>query len=130
MKDEWYYIDNIDTIDSPSLVIYRQRVHENIGTLLSMTDDVKRLRPHVKTNKTKEITDMMMNAGINKFKCATIAEAEMLALSFADDVLLAYQPSIPKLKRFLELIEKYPQQNFHALSIILFLQKILAMKLS
>ena len=115
MKNEWYYIDDIDTIDSPALVIYRERVIENIGMLLSMADDVKRLRPHVKTHKAKEVADMMVNAEINKFKCATIAEAEMLALSFAHDVLLAYQPTTPKLKRFLELIEKYPGTKFSCL---------------
>src|SRR5665811_163296 len=95
-------IDDIDTIDSPALVIYRQRVLENISKLLSMIDDVERLRPHGKTHKAKEAADLLMNAGINKFKCATIAEAEMLALSLAPDVLLAYQPTVPKLKRYIE----------------------------
>ena len=50
---EWYVINNIDTIDSPSLVIYYDRVVENIKLLTSMIDDVKRLRPHVNTHKYK-----------------------------------------------------------------------------
>ena len=79
-KDRWYAITNIDALDSPALVVYPDRVEKNISVLVSMVDDVKRLRPHVKTHKTKEATLLMMDAGINKFKCATIAEAEMLAI--------------------------------------------------
>jgi D-threonine aldolase len=113
--DHWYPINDIKTIDSPALIIYRERVAENIQTLLSMIDDVKRLRPHVKTHKSIEATSLLMSAGIDKFKCATIAEAEMLAISFAPDVLLAYQPTGPKLQRFIDLIKKYPSTKFSCL---------------
>ncbi|KAA9042247.1 D-TA family PLP-dependent enzyme [Ginsengibacter hankyongi] len=113
--NSWYLINDIDTIDSPALVIYQDRVLENISTLLSMIDDVRRLRPHVKTHKSKEATALLMRAGITKFKCATIAEAEMLALSLALDVLLAYQPAGPKLMRFIEIIKRYPSTKFSCL---------------
>src|SRR5664279_1715190 len=99
-KSEWYLLKDIDAKDSPALVVYRERVLENINTLISMIDDVKRLRPHVKTHKSIDATRLLMDAGINKFKCATIAEAEMLGIAGAADVLLAYQPMGPKLKRF------------------------------
>ena len=112
---EWYLIQNIDTVDSPSLIIYEERVVENIRLLTSMIEDVKRLRPHVKTHKAKEAALLMMEAGITKFKCATIAEAEMLALANAHDVLLAYQPVGPKLHRFITLIGKYPATTFSCL---------------
>jgi D-serine deaminase-like pyridoxal phosphate-dependent protein len=80
-----------------------------------MIDDVQRLRPHIKTHKTKEATLLMMHSGINKFKCATIAEAEMLGMVSAPDVLLAYQPFGPKLKRFFALIKRYPSTKFSCL---------------
>lgn len=112
---EWYEINNIDEVDSPALVIYKKRVEENIRVLLSMIDDPQRLRPHVKTHKTKEVSIMLMEAGIKKFKCATIAEAEMLAMVSAPDVLLAYQPLEPKLQRFTLLIKKYPATKFSCL---------------
>src|SRR4029078_12123131 len=112
---EWYCIGNIDSIDSPALIIYPARVEENIRTLKTMVDDIKRLRPHVKTHKTKEGALLMMKAGINKFKCATIAEAEMLAMIKAPDVLLAYQPVGPKLQRFITLIKKYSSTKFSCL---------------
>ena len=126
MKRDWYHIKDIDTIDSPALVVYLERVHENISTLISMIDDASRLRPHVKTHKTKEVTELMMNAGINKFKCATIAETEMLGMAGAPDVLLAYQPTVPKLKRFVELIKKYPVTKFSCLVDNIFSAKNIA----
>lgn len=111
----WYYIKNIDKIDSPALLIYQDRVEENIRLLKSMIDDPQRLRPHVKTHKTTEVCLLLMQAGISKFKCATIAEAEMLAMAKAPDVLLAYQPAGPKVARFISLIKKYPTTAFSCL---------------
>jgi D-serine deaminase-like pyridoxal phosphate-dependent protein len=73
------------------------------------------LRPHVKTHKTKEVAQLCMQEGITKFKCATIAEAEMLGMISAPDVLLAYQPVGPKLKRFITLSKEYPQTSFSCL---------------
>ena len=115
MQKSWYLIENIDELDSPALVIYPERVKENIQTLKGMIDDPKRLRPHVKTHKTKEATELMLAAGINKFKCATIAEAEMLAMCGAPDVLLAYQPIGPKLNRLVQLTQQYPDTQFACL---------------
>jgi D-serine deaminase-like pyridoxal phosphate-dependent protein len=113
--NNWYELKNIDAIDSPALIIYKERVEENIRVLLSMIDDRRRLRPHVKTHKSKEVSVMMLEAGIQKFKCATIAEAEMLAMVSAPDVLLAYQPFGPKLQRFISLIKKYPATTLSCL---------------
>lgn len=112
----WYEIKEADKIDSPALIVYPQRVKENIRILKTMVDDPSRLRPHVKTSKAKETTLLMMDAGILKFKCATIAEAEMLAQCKAPDVLLAYQPSFPKLRRLIDLIKSYPNTVFSCLA--------------
>src|SRR5262249_50702040 len=77
-----------------------------------MIPDTGRLRPHVKTNKMAEVCHMLLDAGITRFKCATIAEAEMLAGIGAPDVLLAYQPVGPKINRFIQLINAYPLGHF------------------
>lgn len=111
----WYLINNIEHTDSPALIIYLNRVEKNIELLKGMIDDVQRLRPHAKTHKAKEPALLMMKAGIGKFKCATIAEAEMLAGIRAPDVLLAYQPIGPKAERFISLIKKYPDTKFSCL---------------
>ncbi|OMP77903.1 D-TA family PLP-dependent enzyme [[Flexibacter] sp. ATCC 35208] len=108
----WYAIDNIGSVDSPGLVIYRERVAANIKALTGMVDDLSKLRPHVKTNKMKEVSRMLLDAGIRKFKCATIAEAEMLAMVGAPDVLLAHQPVGPKQERLLALCDAYPATLF------------------
>ncbi|MBG9376714.1 D-TA family PLP-dependent enzyme [Panacibacter sp. DH6] len=108
----WFEIENIDTTDSPALVIYKERVEENIRLVKSMVKDVSLLRPHVKTNKIAEVCQMMMAHDIQKFKCATIAEAEMLGTIQAKDVLLAYQPVGPKALRLLKLVEAFPGTHF------------------
>src|SRR5262245_54863089 len=81
-----------------------------------MVGNVSQLRPHVKTNKSAEATQLMLDAGITKFKCATIAEAEMLGMLKAPDVVLAYQPLGPKLHRFIELIKKFSFTRYSCLT--------------
>ncbi|KAA2240591.1 D-TA family PLP-dependent enzyme [Chitinophaga agrisoli] len=111
----WYTLRNTDEIDSPALLLYPERVKENIALLKSSIDNVTRLRPHVKTVKMPEVVRLMQEAGINKFKCATIAEAEMLGIVQAADVLLAYQPVGPKIARLAALVEQYPQTKYACL---------------
>ncbi|HTI07127.1 MAG TPA: D-TA family PLP-dependent enzyme [Puia sp.] len=116
IKKEDYLISNIDQLDSPVLVIYPDKVKSNIRLMVEMAGgNTASLRPHVKTHKSPDATRLLLEAGIHKFKCATIAEAEMLALSGAGDVLLAYQPVGPKLHRFLSLVRKYPATKFACL---------------
>lgn len=112
---DWYTINEIDKLDTPALVVYPARVKQNITTAIGMIDNVARLRPHVKTHKSGEVTRLMLEAGVTKFKCATIAEAEMLGMCNAPDVLLAYQPIGPKLARFIQLILTYPVTKFSCL---------------
>ena len=111
----WYQIKNIDHIDTPALLVYKERVKQNIAEAIAMVNSPAQLRPHVKTHKLKEVAEMMMAAGICKFKCATIAEAEMLAIANAKDVLLAYLVVGPKIKRIEILKAKYPATNFSCL---------------
>jgi D-threonine aldolase len=108
-------IGNINEIDSPALVIFKSQVEQNIAHAVQMVGDVSRLRPHVKTHKSANVTKLMLAAGITKFKCATIAEAEMLGQCGAPDVLLAYQPVGPKLERFVSVIKNHPKSHFSCL---------------
>ena len=115
MPENWYEIENIKELDSPALVVFPERVKHNIQLAIDMIGDVNRLRPHIKTNKSPDVAKLMLDAGITKFKCATIAEAEMLGMIKAPDVLLAYQPTTVKAKRLLQLIQKYPSTHFSCL---------------
>jgi D-serine deaminase-like pyridoxal phosphate-dependent protein len=81
-----------------------------------MAGSVNKLRPHVKTTKMGEVCEMMIREGITRFKCATIAEAEMLAIADAPDVLLAYQPAGPKIARLLTLVKAYRKTLFSCLT--------------
>lgn len=108
----WYTIHNIDTIDSPALVVYPDKIKRNIELAVRLAGDASLLRPHVKTNKMAEVCTLMAEAGITKFKCATIAEAEMLGMIHAPDVLLAHQPVGPKAVRLLQLVQKFPATQF------------------
>ena len=114
-QQNWFLIPNEESIETPSLVFYIERIEENIKTLKAMVDDVERLRPHVKTHKCLEITNILIAEGINKFKCATIAEAEMLGIAKAKDVLLAYQPVGENINRFLKLQKAYSETIFSCL---------------
>ncbi|MCO5238503.1 MAG: D-TA family PLP-dependent enzyme [Chitinophagaceae bacterium] len=105
---DWYTVEHISGIDSPALLLYKDRIKENIRLAKNRVPDVSKLRPHVKTNKIAEVCRMMQEEGITRFKCATIAEAEMLAIIGAPDILLAYQPVGPKAVRFANLVKAYP----------------------
>lgn len=113
--DKWYLIDGVEKIDTPCLVVYEDRVAENIRRLKKLVGDDSRLRPHVKTHKMTEICQLLQKNYINKFKCSTIAEAEMLASTAANDVLLSYQVVGPKLDRWIQLLKKYPATLFSCL---------------
>jgi D-threonine aldolase len=108
----WFEIKNIAEIDTPALLIHKERVNMNIAKTIALVQSKNQLRPHVKTHKMKEITEMMMDAGIQKFKCATIAEAEMLGMAKAKDVLLAYPVLGAKIARFQKLKNAFLETNF------------------
>ena len=84
--------------------------------MIHLAGGVQRLRPHMKTNKLPEVIRMHLDQGITKFKCATIAEAEMIAACEAPDVLMAYQPVGPNVERFVELVKHFPDTAFSALA--------------
>ncbi|MBK8903441.1 MAG: D-TA family PLP-dependent enzyme [Anaerolineaceae bacterium] len=111
----WYKPSNPDTIASPALLIYPERVQQNIEHLVALAGDVNRLRPHVKTHKLPQVVKMHQGYGIHKMKCATIAEAEMLASCGVADILLAYQPVGPAQQRLISLAQAYPDSQFGCL---------------
>lgn len=107
---------SFDHIESPGLLVNPDIVKKNIQWVLNQVDNnPDRLRPHIKTHKTREVNQLLMAAGVYKFKAATIAEAELLALDKAKDVLLSMQPTGTTLARFIELIQKYPETSFACL---------------
>lgn len=115
--DHWYELADVSEVDSPALLVYPDRIEENIRRMIGILGGRRdRLRPHIKTHKMPEIVRLQIAHGITKCKCATIAEAEMAAQCGIEDVLIAYQPVGPKVKRIARLIEKFPKTRFSVIA--------------
>jgi D-serine deaminase-like pyridoxal phosphate-dependent protein len=113
--DSIYRLNDPSQIFTPTLLFYKDLIRKNIDRAVATAGEPERLRPHVKTHKTREIVRMLLAAGISKHKCATIAEAEMLATAGAPDVLIAYPIVGPNCLRIARLAGKYPRTRFGVL---------------
>jgi len=111
----WFELENASEVPSPSLLIFADRVRENLARMVTIAGGPERLRPHVKTHKLPQIVRLSIELGITRFKCATLAEAEMLAKARAPDVLLAYQPVGPNVQRLKALFDAHPETRFSCL---------------
>jgi len=114
MSDDFQIHDTAELI-SPSLVVFHERLVANLEEMIRIAGGPEKLCPHCKTHKTREIVEMQVRLGINYHKCATIAEAEMLAEVGVHEVLIAYQMVGPNLKRFRQLVDKFPSTRFATL---------------
>src|SRR5215203_4453858 len=99
-----YALSDPSAVFSPALVFFPELIRRNVARVVEMAGGPARLRPHVKTHKTQEIARLLLDAGVTKHKCATIAEAEMLATAGAPDVLIAYPLVGPNVGRLAALI--------------------------
>jgi D-threonine aldolase len=114
MSDSRYAIHDDSELLSPGLLVYRAIVRENLDKLIEFARGADRLRPHVKTHKMAEIVREAESRGIRKHKCATIAEAEMIAAAGGTDLLISYPLTGPNLKRFAQLVRGYKATTFRA----------------
>jgi D-serine deaminase-like pyridoxal phosphate-dependent protein len=115
-SDEWYRIANEDDVPSPALLVYPDRIAENLDRMIAAAGGARRLRPHVKTHKMPDVIRMEIDRGIGKFKVATIAEAEMTAAAGGGDVLLAYPVVGPAARRLAALAAAHPATTFRAIT--------------
>ncbi len=113
--NQWYDISNADDLLSPALLFYPDRIDANIDRMINIAGSAERLRPHSKTYKCRDIIEMQIAKGIRKFKCATLAEAQLLAESGAAEILLAYPLVGPTQDRLIALINQYPHIEFAVL---------------
>src|SRR4051812_39454340 len=102
-----YPVNDPATLLSPSLLIFRDLVRRNLDAMIALARGTERLRPHVKTHKMPAVVRMTEALGIHKHKCATIAEAEMVAVSGGRDVLLAYPIVGPNVARLARLVRMF-----------------------
>ena len=99
-------------IPSPALIFYPHIIRENAETVVALAGSASRLWPHIKTHKTREIVLLLMELGVKKFKCATIAEAELLGNCNVEEVILAYPLYGPNIQRFVRIIQNFPATRF------------------
>jgi len=108
--------DNAAEIPSPALLLDVAAIDRNLARMLTIAGGPDRLRPHLKTHKLPQLIQRQLALGITKFKCATIAEAEMVAACEAPDVLLAAQPVGPNGARLIALVRHYPGTRFSTIA--------------
>lgn len=107
-----YTIANPEEVLSPGLVVFEELLRENLARMIAIAGDRSRLRPHCKTHKMIDVTRIEVGMGIEKHKCATFAEAEMLALGGARDVFMAYNLVGPNIERAVAYRRRFPEVRF------------------
>jgi D-serine deaminase-like pyridoxal phosphate-dependent protein len=100
--------------DSPALIYYEDIIRVNIQKSIAIAGGAERMWPHVKTFKMAAVVELLQSYGIRRFKCATIAEAEMCARAGAPDILISYPLVGPAVDRFVGLNRQYRDSCFWA----------------
>ena len=112
----WYEILDSNQLPTPCLLWSEQIIRQNIQQALQYVQGYSdRLRPHLKTTKSKNIISFFQEYGIHKFKTSTISETKMAAESGAKDILLAYSLFNKNLQIYIQLISNYPNTQFSTL---------------
>lgn len=112
---EWFEFENPQEIMSPAMIVYPERVRQNIDRMIQIAGDPDRLRPHVKTHKSPDIVRLQRDRGIHKYKCATLSEAFMLGTVGARDVLIAYPLIGPGIDQFHTLRSYFAETHYSIL---------------
>jgi D-serine deaminase-like pyridoxal phosphate-dependent protein len=83
---------NIAEIPTPALVVDLPILMENIAVMQEMVSSHGMvLRPHIKTHKCSTVAKMQIAAGSIGVTCATVGEAEAMAIAGIRDILIANQ---------------------------------------
>ncbi|MFN3242226.1 MAG: alanine racemase [Planctomycetota bacterium] len=112
--------DLLDDLQTPTLVVYLERVRENLQRMIDYCGSVDRWRPHLKTTKIPEVWRELLRAGVRQFKCATTREAAVMADVAARageqiDLLVAYPHRGPSLHRLGEIAAAATHANLSVL---------------
>ena len=88
-------------LDTPAILVDLDVVEANIGRMQELADrNGFALRPHVKSHKSLAMAERQLAAGARGLCVATTTEAEVMAETSSDDLLLAYPTiGVAKLQR-------------------------------
>jgi len=107
----WFKPVNESSITTPCVLLFPDRIEENIRRMIQIAGDAGRLRPHVKTHKIAEVIGLQLQQGIQRFKCATVSEVAMVAAAGGVDILLAYPLLGPGIGQWFELADRFPESR-------------------
>jgi D-serine deaminase-like pyridoxal phosphate-dependent protein len=108
----------LDQLITPALVIDLDAVQANLAATIARVGGPERWRPHLKTSKQAVIIELMLDAGLRRFKVATCDELELLlatAGSRAVDVLFAYPAQQASLNAVLALARAHADARVQVL---------------
>ena len=132
-----FKVQNEDKLLTPGLLVYPKRVRHNIKAMLQLAGGTHRLIPHIKTHKMAAVIKLQMDAGITQFKCATLAEMQLLISCGVSKILLAHQPTKEKMQQFIHWQKSNPEiacsslvDNLDSLKIFSGLAKQQAVKIN
>ncbi|HTW32414.1 MAG TPA: D-TA family PLP-dependent enzyme [Candidatus Sulfotelmatobacter sp.] len=115
--DERYRVSGIEDVITPALVMYPELIAGNIDCTLKLLDgEADRWRVHIKTAKSAYTLRMLLERGVNNFKCATTLELLMACESGAADVLLAYPVVGANARRVQEIARQFPGTRISVLA--------------
>ena len=115
MDRKTYALNDTSALISPALIYYPDLIMVNTKKIIEMAGGAEKLWPHVKSHKSADMIRMQIDQGIKRFKCATIAEAEVCAETGATHIILAYPLIGPNISRFLRLASHYAKVTFYAI---------------
>jgi len=99
---------HIYDLDTPVLTVDLDILEHNIHNMAGKCRELDiALRPHIKTHKVPEIAHQQMAAGAIGIACQKLGEAEVMAESGIDNILIPYNiVGKPKLERLTKLIQQ------------------------
>ncbi len=98
---------NLSELSTPAALVDTARMQRNIERMQSRMNELGvAFRPHVKTTKCIEITQLQMAAGARGITVSTLKEAEQFFAAGIADILYAVGMVAPKLKQAAALIAK------------------------
>ena len=114
--DQRYAVSAIEDILTPALLLYPEEIANNIErTLALLSADPNRWRVHIKTAKLSYTLKMLLDRGVQNFKCATTLELLTACRTGVTDVLLAYPAIGANARRTQEIAQQFPEVRISVL---------------
>lgn len=101
---------------TPALLVDPEKVTHNLEKMLEIVGgDAGRLKPHIKTHKSRDVLAQLLEFGVDQVKCSTLSEVELAATTGMVKILFCKQPSIPELDWIISLQQSHPGGHFSVL---------------